>query len=32
MELLCRAIFGAAVVGLLRLHEGEPASWWAVNV
>ena len=22
MELLCRAIFGAAVVGLLRLHEG----------
>jgi hypothetical protein len=27
MELLCRAIFGAAVVGLLRLHEGEPASW-----
>jgi hypothetical protein len=26
MELLCRAIFGAAVVGLLGLHEGEPAS------
>lgn len=26
MELLCRAIFGAAVVGLLGLHEGEPTS------
>jgi hypothetical protein len=31
MELLCRAIFGAAVVGLLRLHEGEPASCLALE-